>query len=567
MADLGLLTSEYSTSVTIARYKTETYTAYFENAGTASFYCSNSSLALVMGYDDAHMAQGSGAISCEVEANTTVTFYVSNYTYDTQTVDITITPPSGGGGSGDSGDGGSSDGDRTHWYNLTGTKSDTFGISGEEQKIAISFANSGTATFYSSGSGDAYGFLYLNGDVVTSDDDSGEGQNFRFTYDVVAGVEYEFGFRFFSGGAGSITVYVEAPAGAGGGSNDDAYWNSVSGTKQQSFYISSNNIQVIWIIFSYTGTADFRFISETVTNTWLCDSNGTLIAGAQTSYSSGDYAADYTYPVVKGTTYKLVVRHDSTSASGYTNVIVTGPTSDSGGGGDTPGGGTYYANYRYDFGGREIINSGYFVDGYRTSDVYNASFTITLPSYKPTANFDTFRYWVVNNEAKEPGDSFTIYADGADTSENTTVIYAVWAGDEPITGTIYAEHPTASKYVVTAEYLSANPTKSYYIMIADISTSGAVNYFTATRIPDGNTSYSVEKSTSSAYSSNERPVYLIATSSTLSASTHYSLSDFESDVISRTVVKYSGDGGLKWSIYVDGAWRDTTTTIYSGGWT
>ena len=90
------------------------------------------------------------------------------------------------------------------------------------KRYSIKFENSGTATFYSTGSVDTIAYLSTttgyddsNGvptSYLISDDDSGSGSNFSITYDVTAGTTYYLWVRLYSGeNTGSIYIYVNPP--------------------------------------------------------------------------------------------------------------------------------------------------------------------------------------------------------------------------------------------------------------------------------------------------------------------------------------------------------------------
>lgn len=87
----------------------------------------------------------------------------------------------------------------------------------------LTFAESGTATFYSTGSIDTYGSLSLTNyfNVSTgnpsspevSNDDGGDDRNFKFTYDVTAGTTYYLWVRAYNiSVSGSISVYIVPPS-------------------------------------------------------------------------------------------------------------------------------------------------------------------------------------------------------------------------------------------------------------------------------------------------------------------------------------------------------------------
>ena len=70
---------------------------------------------------------------------------------------------------------------------------------------------SGNITVYTTSSIDTYGFLYnASMSQLTSNDDGGSGNNFRYTYNVTAGMLYYIGARAYSTSTGPATLYLEA---------------------------------------------------------------------------------------------------------------------------------------------------------------------------------------------------------------------------------------------------------------------------------------------------------------------------------------------------------------------
>ena len=69
----------------------------------------------------------------------------------------------------------------------------------------------GTYIFYSTGTVDTYGYLYDSSkNQITYNDDAGEGNNFKISYALTAGVTYYWGVKFYnSSTSGSISVSLE----------------------------------------------------------------------------------------------------------------------------------------------------------------------------------------------------------------------------------------------------------------------------------------------------------------------------------------------------------------------
>ena len=81
--------------------------------------------------------------------------------------------------------------------------------SGKKYYASFTPIQNGTITFYSTGSKDTLGYLYNSEmSLLRNDDDSGEGSNFSFTYDVEAGKEYIVACGLYSG-SGDLTFIFE----------------------------------------------------------------------------------------------------------------------------------------------------------------------------------------------------------------------------------------------------------------------------------------------------------------------------------------------------------------------
>ena len=98
-------------------------------------------------------------------------------------------------------------------YTLTPNDSRTEQIypSGDSDIYRIDILESGTLTIYSTGSTDTYGCLLNNqGEEISSNDNGGEGSNFKFSYDVSEGTYYAKVRHYYgsvsSGGIGNYTI-------------------------------------------------------------------------------------------------------------------------------------------------------------------------------------------------------------------------------------------------------------------------------------------------------------------------------------------------------------------------
>lgn len=92
----------------------------------------------------------------------------------------------------------------------------------ELYRFSVSFSNSGTATFYTTGSVDTYGYLGTTSgwdsdsgtpsSYIARNDDGGSGSNFSISYDVIADTTYYVWVRGFDGtDTGSVVLHITAP--------------------------------------------------------------------------------------------------------------------------------------------------------------------------------------------------------------------------------------------------------------------------------------------------------------------------------------------------------------------
>ena len=98
-------------------------------------------------------------------------------------------------------------------YTITPNDSRTEQIypSGDSDIYRIDILESGTLTIYSTGSTDTYGYLLNSqGEELSSNDDGGEGNNFKFSHDVSNGTYYAKVRHYYgyasSGGTGNYTI-------------------------------------------------------------------------------------------------------------------------------------------------------------------------------------------------------------------------------------------------------------------------------------------------------------------------------------------------------------------------
>ena len=224
---------------------------------------------------------------------------------------------------------------------------------------------------------------------------------------------------------------------------------------------------------------------------------------------------------------------------------------------------------------------------YGTAYSAGGSVTLTIPNDVPY-RYDgyTFQYWTDGYNRYYPGDTITIIAPTTPSTYTRVSLSPVWSngtggGDNPSTtsGSISGINTTASSYTVTATNLDSSKMSGYYMMIADINSDGTVNYYYARRgTVNGNTLTYTNTNSSSSYTKNERPIYLVYGSYS-DGSTYYKNS-FENDIVASAVIPaygQSGSGkcwiynGTTWVsatpyIYNGTSWVQATPYVYDGGW-
>lgn len=171
---------------------------------------------LASGYNFSQWVYRVGSISGQQLTTTSQTF-----TYN-QSSDIWIraeSTSSGGGGTWE------------YYIRRPGQITNTYSVSysmaaGKGEVLEISFANGGVATFSSSGGVDTIGYLStlttydaatgIPVSVIASDDDSGSGNNFEFSYNVLQGTTYYLFVRPYStGSSGTVTINIVPPGSSG----------------------------------------------------------------------------------------------------------------------------------------------------------------------------------------------------------------------------------------------------------------------------------------------------------------------------------------------------------------
>lgn len=140
--------------------------------------------------------------------------------------------------------------DEPTWTLVTATVRDTSEVFNdnfeteeyEVYRYRVNFEKSGTASFYTKGDLDTYGLLttttgfdeidgFPTGDTLAEDDESGEGSNFKFTYNVEADTNYYVWVRCcFGSDYGELDFYIEPPGTSSSSSIDKWSWTSSNGS-------------------------------------------------------------------------------------------------------------------------------------------------------------------------------------------------------------------------------------------------------------------------------------------------------------------------------------------------
>lgn len=254
--NIGTVSSTYTGSFTINAARVNRYSVRFSSSGTATFETSGSLdtmgyLSTTTGFDSdegvptSYIAYnddgGSGSnfkISYSVSANTTYYIWMRCYAITSSgSTTLTITPPGGS----------SSDIQTYTWTGVSAAKSQSLTIAtGGAYRFKITFAKSGSATFYTSGSVDTYGYLSLSATWDSSSrapnsyiayNDDTEGSNFSITYNVTAGTIYYAYVRLYNATAsGNTTFHVTPPSGI-----SKWNWNGSNGSATASATSSAYN--------------------------------------------------------------------------------------------------------------------------------------------------------------------------------------------------------------------------------------------------------------------------------------------------------------------------------------
>jgi len=122
---------------------------------------------------------------------------------------------------------------------------------GESKLFTFTAPEAGEYVFYSTGNYDTYGYLYdANFKQIASDDDGGNGNNFKITYTLTAGQKVYLKARFYrsttsgtfcvmEGNALAVPVVTASTTSASVNENVTLSWNAVDGATH--YYVWSDN--------------------------------------------------------------------------------------------------------------------------------------------------------------------------------------------------------------------------------------------------------------------------------------------------------------------------------------
>lgn len=253
------------------------------------------------------------------------------------------------------------------WLNTTtaASKTATINYGGEMYYFAVKTTSADDYTFYSVSSGDTRMYLYnSSGTELTSDDDSGDGNNFKKMYALSANTTYYLGVRWYgSSTTGSFTVHMRRTY------HVNYSLNGGSGTAPDAFY-------------------KMYGISTTVTSTVPTKAN-TTASGYTITFNPNDGVC----------TTKTLTATDTLSWSFRCWSTASGSANE------------------YDPGESFSLNSDATLSAQWTSSIATRG-SITLPT--PTRDGYTFMGWAESATA-------TFGSKGTYTPNGTKTLYAIWS--------------------------------------------------------------------------------------------------------------------------------------------
>ena len=220
------------------------------------------------------------------------TYYVKVESYSSRTGSYTIhasfESSSGGGGGGGSSDDHSNTRSGATEVSLGSSRSGEIETGSDVDYFRVQVGESGTLTVYTTGSLDTKGELQSSsGSRLASNDDGGNGSNFRIERSVSAGTYYVKVEGFSSSSTGSYTIHASFSSGGDGGDSGDAISLSFSSCSGSYLFGNSGSATV-----SITGTVRALRSVSSVTLTgyangeWVgVDFIGSLSAGESENFS------------------------------------------------------------------------------------------------------------------------------------------------------------------------------------------------------------------------------------------------------------------------------------------
>lgn len=209
-------------------------------------------------------------------------------------------------------------------------------------RIGVFFNYAGTATFYTTGSTDTYGYVgqgqafdeydgVPDSYYASDDDGADDGGNFLISRSVSVGSQYYMWVRGYSEStSGYTTVHIDPPARTW--TLNSTSLGTVTSKRTVSLSLGAYTLYMRTVTFSTSGTAKFYTTGSTDTRGYLSTSdtwdNST---GRPTSYvaSNDDYNNDanftITYDVTAGTTYYIWVRCYGATDTGSATLVIEPP--------------------------------------------------------------------------------------------------------------------------------------------------------------------------------------------------------------------------------------------------
>lgn len=179
-------------------------------------------------------------------------------------------------------------------------------------------SSTGTYAFISSGSADAYGYLLdAAGNQITYNDDNGTDRNFRISYSLTQGSVYYLKVKLYSSSAtGSFTVRVDLQQ-----AWPPSYTTMNLNTNYSASISTGGAVKYFRFTPSASGTYTFSSTGSSDSCAYLLNSSGSTLAYDDDSGAGTNFSLSYS--LTGGSTYYLLVRMYSSSATGSFTVTVT----------------------------------------------------------------------------------------------------------------------------------------------------------------------------------------------------------------------------------------------------